>query len=418
MFYEAAAAEKPFRPARIVGELWSAPTWRRVQFVTTGAVLAVAGGLLLIPLLGLSILLTPTVIGAVAAFGLLLLLSRGLAYLHRGRVAAFAGLELRQPGTEPARGWWRRLRAEVAQSRTWRQLGYHMGAFVLGVLELFVVVVGWGWSLVLLPAVLYASPLVGVSTWVGAGASAVGMVLLLAAPWAVRLVARLDMELTSRLLGTPTDEVLTERLVEVTESRAGVVSAADVERRRIERDLHDGVQQRLTSLAVHLGMAKAQLADDGQAKETLDHAHTEVKAALTDLRDFLRGLYPAVLDDRGLDAALSGIAARSPIPVRLDVELSERPPREVEAVAYFLVSEALTNVLTHAEAGHASIEVTTGDGRLRVTVSDDGRGGADPAQGSGLRGLQQRIASIDGTMQLDSPPGGPTVVTGELPCAS
>lgn len=232
------------------------------------------------------------------------------------------------------------------------------------------------------------------------------------------MLMRVHAYLAVALLSPTKGTTLAQRVQQLAQSRADTRDISATELRRIERDLHDGVQQRLTSLAVHLGMAKAQLADDGQAKETLDHAHTEVKAALTDLRDFLRGLYPAVLDDRGLDAALSGIAARSPIPVRLDVELSERPPREVEAVAYFLVSEALTNVLTHAEAGHASIEVTTGDGRLRVTVSDDGRGGADPAQGSGLRGLQQRIASIDGTMQLDSPPGGPTVVTGELPCAS
>ena len=420
MLTQSVAAKPPLRPVRLLGELWSGDTWRRVQFVATGAVLAFAGGLLLIPLLALGLVLSPTVIGAVLAFALVLACSRALAHLHRGRAKAFVGLHVHEPvaSNERPQGWLQRFRVESTQTRTWRQLGYHLAAFILSIFELVVVAVGWGWGIVLLPAVAYASPILGVSTWMGIGASAVGIALLLAAPWATRLVAWLDGGLTGRLLGTPVDEMLTERLAEVTESRAGMVGAADAERRRIERDLHDGVQQRLTSLGVHLGMAKANVEDDEMAKQALDHAHGEVKAALADLRDFLRGLHPAVLDDRGLDAALSGIAARSPIPVRVDVELDARPPREVEAVAYFLVSEALTNVLNHAEASHASIEVTTADGRLRVTVRDDGRGGADPTQGSGLQGLRQRIASVDGTMRLDSPLGGPTVVTGVLPCAS
>jgi len=415
---QATASAQPFRPAQIVTELWSAATWRRIQFVATGCLIAFAGGLALIPLLTLSLLLSPTVVGALAAFAFVLVLSRALSRLHRARVAAFVGRDLHEPITELPHGLRHRLRAQVGQSRTWRQLGYHLAAFFLGILELFVVGVGWGWSIVLLPAVLYASPVVGVSTWIGAAVSAFALLLMLIAPWAVRLVAWLDVELASRLLDTPTDEVLSERLAKVTESRAGVVGAADAERRRIERDLHDGVQQRLTSLAVHLGVAKVQLIDDGPAKQALDHAHTEVKETLTDLRHFIRGVHPAVLDDRGLDAALSGIATRSPIPVRLHVELDVRPSREIEAAAYFLVSEALTNVLNHSDATHASIEVTTNDGRLRIRVEDDGRGGADPARGSGLRGLQQRIDAVDGTLRIDSPAGGPTSVTGELPCAS
>ena len=419
MISETLVSERPFGPGRLLTELWSASTWRCVQFVTTGSMLALAGGSLLIPLLGLSLLLSPTVIGAVVVFTLVLVISRALAYLHRGRAAAFVGLELHEPvpASDRPQGWLPHLRAEATRTRTWRQIGYHAAALLLSFVELIVVAVTWGCGFALIPAVIYATPILGVSAWTGAGASTVGIVLLIAAPWATRLLAWVDCWLTSRLLGTPVDEMLTERLAEVTESRAGLVGAADAERRRIERDLHDGVQQRLTSLGVRLGLARTNVAD-GAAKEALDHAHGEVKAALADLRDFLRGLHPAVLDDRGLDAALSGIAARSPIPVRVDVELYARPSREVEAVAYFLVSEALTNVLNHADASQASIEVTTVDGWLRVTVRDDGRGGADPTQGSGLQGLRQRIASVDGTLHLDSPLGGPTVVTGELPCVS
>ena len=410
-------AAPQFRLTAVPGELWSAATWQRIQLITTGAVISVSGGLLLIGLIGVTILLTPTVVGALASFSLLLLLSGRLANLHRGRVAAFVGREMPQPVPERARGWWVWLRTEFARTRQWRQLAYHLVGCLVGVTALLVVAVGWGWSLVALPAVVYASPVLGVSTWIGGVMSGAGLVVLLAAPWAVRLVAWIDAELSTRLLGTPVDEVLTERLAEVTESRAGVVDAADAERRRIERDLHDGVQQRLTSLAVQLGIAKA-TPDDESATRALDHAHAEVRATLADLRDFLRGLHPAVLDDRGLDAALSGLAARSPLPVDVAVDLRERPSREVEAVAYFAVSEAMTNVINHAGADRAWIEVEDGSGRLRVTVGDDGRGGADPTRGSGLRGLHQRIASIDGTLHIDSPRGGPTVLRGELPCGS
>ena len=410
--------EPPFRLARILPALWSRATWRRTQLVSTGALLSIGGGSLLVPFLCLSIVLTPTVIGAVVALGFLVSLSRGLARLHRRRVAVFVGVELPEPVVDGDRSWFRRLRAEVTRRRTWRQIGFHLVAVLLAVIEILVVAAGFAWSVVMLPAAFYAAPVLGVSVWAGVLASIAGVALLLAAPWAVRLVAWADTELVRRLLGPSADELLSERLAEVTQSRAGVVDAADSERRRIERDLHDGVQQRLTSLAVHLGIARTHASDDGPTRQALDHAHTEVKSAIADLRDFLRGLHPAVLDDRGLDAALSGIAARSPIPVRLQVDLQQRPSREVEAVAYFLVSEALTNVLAHADASHASVEVSTEDGALVVTVRDDGRGGADPSRGSGLQGLRRRLAAVDGILYLDSPIGGPTVVRGELPCGS
>jgi signal transduction histidine kinase len=173
-------------------------------------------------------------------------------------------------------------------------------------------------------------------------------------------------------------------------------------------------------------MARATLADAPEpARQAIDQAHDQATQALAELREIVRGLHPAVLDDRGLDAALSGIAARSPVPVRLRVDVATRCSPTVEAVAYFVVSEALSNVAKHANAGHAEVTVRRSGDRLRIVVTDDGRGGAAPGGGgrgdgggSGLRGLAQRAAAVDGTLTIHSPPGGPTAITVELPCES
>jgi signal transduction histidine kinase len=201
------------------------------------------------------------------------------------------------------------------------------------------------------------------------------------------------------------------------QTRAGVVDAADAERRRLERDLHDGTQQRLVALAMNLGMARAQVTTAEQAQQAIAEAHEDAKAALFELRNLIRGLHPAVLEDRGLDAALSGVIARMPIPVRLSTDLARRPPPVIEAVAYFVVSEALTNVAKHAQASQAEVFVQQAADRLHIIVSDDGVGGADPSRGTGLAGLAKRAASVDGTFEIASPPGGPTLLTVDLPCA-
>jgi signal transduction histidine kinase len=197
------------------------------------------------------------------------------------------------------------------------------------------------------------------------------------------------------------------------------VDAAEAERRRIERDLHDGAQQRLVALAMELGRAKAKFADDVDAAAALvDQAHTEAKAALVELRDLVRGVHPPVLTDRGLDAALSGLAARCPVPVTLHVDVPVRPRSAVEAVAYFTVAEALTNIAKHSRATRASVVVEGGPGptgTLNIVISDDGIGGADPA-GAGLTGLADRIAGLDGALSVESPPGGPTIISAVLPC--
>jgi signal transduction histidine kinase len=196
-----------------------------------------------------------------------------------------------------------------------------------------------------------------------------------------------------------------------------MVAAADAERRRIERDLHDGAQQRLVALAMTLGRAKA-TEDPVLTKTLVGEAHGEAKEALVELRNLARGIHPAVLTDRGLDAALSALGARSPVPVRLDVELRERPPASVEATAYFIVAEALTNAARYANASHVDVRVRVLGDKLHVTVVDDGMGGAQLRAGSGLAGLADRASSVEGSLQIASPVGGPTVINAELPCAS
>ncbi|MGW3569698.1 sensor histidine kinase [Streptomyces sp. NPDC000941] len=247
--------------------------------------------------------------------------------------------------------------------------------------------------------------------------TAVGLALLALAYWLTGALARADVRAATALLGPDPATELERRVEDLTERRAGTVDAADAERRRIERDLHDGAQQRLVSMAVNLGLAKATLGDlPEEARKVIDEAHREAKEAIEELNNLVRGLHPAVLDDRGLDAALSGIAARAALPVRLHVDIPERPAPTVEAVAYFVVSESLANVTKHAQATGADVTVARAGDILRVVIADDGVGGADPAQGSGLTGLVGRVGSVDGTFDLSSPRGGPTVITVELPC--
>ncbi|GAA4975128.1 sensor domain-containing protein [Actinoplanes utahensis] len=364
------------------------------------------------------------------------------------------------PGTVPAARWW---------ARTWRAVAHTLAGLPLGMIGFTLTVVlpvgaaySTGWSL------LYAAPgdwpmtaMFALLTVVAAGLALVSLpgltamqrrrfrvllgidiplpprpargrqlayhvlapftavasvVLLPAAPW----VANADTAAARALLGPGRRAELSMRVEALARSRADVVAATDAERRRIERDLHDGAQQRLVSLAMNLGMARAGLAGTpGPAMRAIEDAHDEAVQALAELREFVRGLHPAVLDDRGLDAALSGVAARAPLPVRLLVDVPARCSPVIEAIAYFVVSEALTNVSRHAGATHAEVTVVRAADRLRVVVTDDGRGGATTGgDGTGLLGLAQRAASVDGTFALHSPAGGPTTITVELPCAS
>jgi signal transduction histidine kinase len=211
---------------------------------------------------------------------------------------------------------------------------------------------------------------------------------------------------------------LARRVERLEETRAGAVEEQDAELRRIERDLHDGAQARLVALGLRLGMAEQKFrTDPEEAEKLVAEARAGVAEAIRELRDLSRGIYPPVLADRGIGAALASLADRSPLPTTVAVELAERPPPAVETAAYFVAAEALANATKHSGADRIDIRVTRGDGRLEVAVTDDGKGGADAA-GSGLVGLRRRVEALDGTLSVDSPEGGPTTIRAELPCGS
>jgi signal transduction histidine kinase len=379
-------------------------------------------------LAGLATGLAVLVVG-VALVGLLLVVSEGLSRWHRARAAALLGVAVAAPAGPAAPGW-RGWLARLGRATTWRQLAYHaLVAPVVLSASAALLAFCWGGGLVLVTSPLWSriSPEVaalsgGVLQGVGRiwAQTAVGFGCLVLAPRLARGLARLDLAILRPMLGETRGEQLSPRVTALEQTRAGVIDAADAERRRIERDLHDGAQQRLTSLALNLGMARSALATDAPpaTRRAIEDAHDEAKQALAELRGFVRGLHPAVLDERGLDAALSGIVARSPVPTSLHVLLAHRPPRTLEAVAYFVVSEALTNIARHSGATSATVRVTSDARRLVVEVSDNGRGGAATGAGSGLTGLTNRVASVDGTLTVTSPVGGPTLLRAEMPCGS
>ncbi|MGD6742458.1 sensor histidine kinase [Streptomyces sp. BH106] len=243
-----------------------------------------------------------------------------------------------------------------------------------------------------------------------------GGVLLFLGVQGLRSLYALDARLARDTFGPSERELLRRRIDELATSRAAVVHAVDAERRRIERDLHDGLQQRLVALAMLLGRARRPGRTPEQAEALLRQAHEESEAVLAELREVAWRVYPSALDGPGLREALGGVAERSPVPLRLDYDVSGPLPQLVETAAYFVVSEAVTNAAKHACATDVEARLALKAGVLTVRVRDDGMGGADPA-GAGLSGLRGRVEALDGRLRVDSPSGGPTTVTAELPCA-
>jgi signal transduction histidine kinase len=317
---------------------------------------------------------------------------------------------------------WRML----TERATWGEIGYGLLRLPVSAVAATLSIAAWAAGLVLLTLPLYNQALPSGGAELGdlvlrgtatmTASAVIGLVLLLVAPQITRGFGGADARLSRWLLGPPSD--LAARVTELERSRERVVDAAEAERLRIERDLHDGAQQRLVALAMDLGRAKAKFADDVDAAAGLvDQAHAQAKEALTELRNLVRGVHPPVLTERGLDAALSGLAALCPVPVDVHVDVPVRPKSSVEAVAYFMVAEALTNVAKHARASHAKVVVEGHGypGTLTVMISDDGIGGADVA-GQGLSGLADRVSGVDGRFSVESPAGGPTIIAAELPC--
>ncbi|MEU2199235.1 histidine kinase [Isoptericola sp. NPDC019482] len=427
-----------------------AATGRAVALLAVGTVWLASAGVVVWVLVLVSAILVPALGVGLLALGVALPAARWFAALERERLAAQTGVVV--PGPAPAATGlprsWAGFRAALRDGRAWAAAGYAFVGMLVSTACFAAVVALVGGAVALVVVAARGGIAVGGDAPGAAGPLAlvvgvVGAVLLF---WLAAVLAQasalLVLALARVCLGPSAADLArarardaehaasaaAERAAVLTETRSQAVAAADAERRRIERDLHDGAQQRLVALGVELGVAR-RLADHDPAASAaaLEHAHGEVKATLAELRDLVRGIHPAVLSDRGLDAALSALAARSPVPVRVEASPDvERAGSAAQAAAYFVVAEALTNVAKHADARSVRVraDVVDHDGgghdaaRLRVVVEDDGRGGAEPSPGSGLAGLRGRVAALDGAFELDSPPGAGTRLTVEVPCAS
>ncbi|WP_329272932.1 sensor histidine kinase [Streptomyces sp. NBC_01451] len=401
--------------------------WRSVAYLVSGAVtgsfvlvlvvlLAVAGGTLAVVLVGLPLLV------ALALAGL------PVARVERARLRLVDPEPVPDPHREPVapglRPW---LAVRLREGATWRELGYALlFAGLLWPVDALLVTVA-----LLVPVALVATPLllatVGdglevkvlkqwtVTDWPTAfGCAAGGLVLLALGAYVLAVAAGARAGLTQLLIAAR-DVELGERVVELARSRVRLVDAFEAERRRIERDLHDGAQQRLVALSVTLGLARLD-APPGPLADQLAKAQGEAGKALAELRELIHGIHPQVLADYGLQAAVADAADRTAVPVDVAFEVPGRLPGAVESAAYFVVCEALANVDRHSGASRAEVGGGHRDGRLLVTVRDDGRGGADAGGGSGLTGLADRVSVLDGRLSLSSPPGGPTLLRVEIPC--
>ncbi|MFJ6883959.1 sensor domain-containing protein [Streptomyces californicus] len=380
-------------------------------------VLALAGSLLTVVLVGVPLLL------------MLVLAGLPVARLERRRLrlidpaVPMADAHRDPPRTGPA-AW---LRTRLQERSTWRELGYALlFACLLWPLEAVIIgtVVGVSGGLVSTPLVMATAgggeevrviKLWLVHSYPAAFAVALaGLLLLPLLAYPLGLLAAGRARLTRLLLDAPPeqDDV---RVRELSRSRMRLVTAFEAERRRIERDLHDGAQQRLVALSMHLGLARLDAREEPLAG-LLAQAHGEAQAALVELRELIRGIHPRVLTDRGLAAAVEDVADRSPVPVDLDLDLPHRFLEAVESAVYFAVCEALANVAKHSRATRAAVEARVEGGRLDVHVRDNGVGGADKAEGTGLEGVADRLAVLGGRLLVSSPSGGPTVLRVLVPC--
>jgi len=408
--------------------------WRQALvdtvYLVTGFALAVTWFALLVSLISAGAGSVVTLVGIPILAATMYLWTR-IADTERWRARRFLGIDVGDPYREiEATGFLRRVFEprvvweRVKDVAVWRDLVYLLLVFFPLALTTFVVAVTiWAIGLGFVAQVF--------TFWTGAGMEigswkvdtlpealaffVVGVIVLLFLPWILGGLTAAHGWTVRSLLGTRSGE----RVETLTRQRQEAVDAAVAERRRIERDLHDGAQQRLTALAMDLGRARAKMESDPEgARVLVEQAHEEAKQALAELRNLARGIHPAILTDRGLDAALSALAARSPVPVEISVELGERPPTALESTAYFVVAEALANASKHAAAKTIRVRVWRYEHTLLVEVWDDGVGGAQLEPGGGLEGLTTRVATVDGRLLLSSPEGGPTVVRVELPCES
>jgi signal transduction histidine kinase len=429
-----------------------AVTWRRLlvsswpwrsagYLLTTVPVALVAAAALAIPWLVLAarvaagdyqvgVIVALILLGAalIAALGPLIAMPLARLERRRLRMVDTRPLGSGHPNAAPAGplAW---LRARYADPATWREVGYAcLLATVAPVLSIPALLAAP------LTASFIASPFLVLAQRPGDGPVALpfgkvatvgqtlpyliaGVLLLPLVPYLLTLLAGAHATVArALLLGGPAEQLRAE-LVEVSRSRTRLADAFEAERRRIERDLHDGAQQRLVSLTLQLGLARLDLSSRSPAADSVAAAHEQAKQLMAELRELIHGIQPQVLTDLGLPAALGELADQSPIPVVVDAHLAGRPPSQIENTAYFVAAEALTNIAKHSGATSASVTARRHDNVLTIEIGDNGHGGADPHRGTGLTGLADRVAVTGGRMLLSSPDGGPTLLRVELPCS-
>ena len=406
---------------RFVGVAWRGQTWLNVAYLLlafpTGVayfiVLAIGiflGVGLAVVMIGLGIL-----VATLAAWRLMAAIERGLARTLLGVAIAVPADRRDLPRIEQITRW---LRDPV----TWKSLTFVVLKLPLGIVSL-AAVAGLGF----IALVLTFAPIIVLSTTVTVFGWIVEDPLQALPLTAIGLPACLLLlhlwnglgwlwALFARVMLGPSTVQLRERVEDLRDARARIIAAADAERRRIERDLHDGAQQRLVALSLTLGLAQSRLdADPTAVAPLIAQAREEAQLAVQELRELASGIHPALLSDRGLGPALEALAARAPIPTEVVGVPAQRLPPAVESAAYFVTAEALTNVAKYANAQSASVALALEHGRMRLTVRDDGVGGADLAAGRGLRGLRDRVEALDGSLDVQSPVGHGTTITAEIP---
>jgi signal transduction histidine kinase len=421
-------------------EPFQARTWSEFFFVVLGTPLAFGALAFIVLTMAGGLVLAVTFFGT-AVLALSIRGARGFATLQRGLARGMLGEHIEEPEAfTPRRGFLGWLQAALRDRAGWRAMAYFVIKVPFSVFVVYAAVSVWWDAFVCLihpiftrgadspaefglvfnvfrPGYLHLGDS-GFFNYVGIFIS--GIVLLLAAPWAVRGAVYVDRFLMQTFLGTDSIAV---RMRTLEDARTRTVDASAATLRRIERDLHDGTQAQLVALAMRLGMAKEKLeegdeVDIDQVRELVDVAHRGAKEAIVELRDLARGIHPPALDT-GLESALATLAARSTVPTECHVTLHDRPTPAIESIAYFCIAELLANVAQHAQASRAVIYATQSGRWLRLVVRDDGIGGAELStlgtSSSGLVGLTDRVHAVDGRLHIASPIGGPTVVTVDLP---
>jgi signal transduction histidine kinase len=408
---------------RVLGVPFRATTWRAVVYELLALPLGIAYFVILVTGFSVGAGLAVVIIG-LAVLALTVVAWRVMAGVERGLARTLLRVTIPAPGhMAPGLSPWQRVKSVLRDPVTWKSLVFVVLKLPLGIVS-FAVLAALGFVgtvLTFAPAIVAITPVTFFGWIMETPSEAIpivpaGIAILLATLHIVNGMAWL-WALFARVMLGPSTVQLRERVDDLRYSRARIIEAADAERRRLERDLHDGAQQRLVALTLTLGLAESRLkkADAAAAAPLVAQAREEAMLAVQELRELARGIHPAVLSDRGLAAALEALAGRAPIPVTVSGVPEVRLPPPVEAAAYFVVAESLTNVAKYARANAAQVRLDSAPGLVRVAIADDGVGGADPRAGSGIRGLRDRVEALDGRLEILSPPGRGTTVTAELP---